>query len=93
MSEQGSVSDNAEMQQYELRVGEDYALAAYKLEGDTIRFTHTEVPEELEGQGIGSRLVKGALADVRRRGLKVVPLCAFVRHYIETHPETQDLLA
>nr|WP_295371061.1 GNAT family N-acetyltransferase [uncultured Sphingosinicella sp.] len=93
MAEAGSVSNNAEMQQYELRVGEDYALAAYKLEGDTIRFTHTEVPEELEGQGIGSRLVKGALADVRRRGLKVVPLCAFVRHYIETHPETQDLLA
>jgi predicted GNAT family acetyltransferase len=93
MTEQGSVSNNAEMQQYELRVGEDYALAAYKLEGDTIRFTHTEVPEELEGQGIGSRLVKGALADVRRRGLKVVPLCAFVRHYMDTHPETQDLLA
>ncbi len=93
MAEQGSVSNNAEMQQYELRVGEEYALAAYKLEGDTIRFTHTEVPEALEGQGIGSRLVKGALADVRRRGLKVVPLCAFVRHYIDTHPETQDLLA
>jgi hypothetical protein len=93
MTEQGSVSNNAEMEQYELRVGEDYARAAYKLEGDTIRFTHTEVPEELEGQGIGSRLVKGALADVRRRGLKVVPLCAFVRHYMETHPETQDLLA
>jgi hypothetical protein len=93
MAEAGSVSNNAEMQQYELRVGEDYALAAYELEGDTIRFTHTEVPEELEGQGIGSRLVKGALADVRRRHLKVVPLCAFVRHYIETHPDTQDLLA
>jgi uncharacterized protein len=93
MVEEGSVSDNAEMRQYELRVAEDVALAAYKLEGETIRFTHTEVPRELEGQGIGSRLVCGALADVRRRGLKVVPLCAFVRHYIDTHPETQDLLA
>ena len=93
MSEESSVSNNAEMQQYELRVGEDYALAAYKLDGDTIRFTHTEVPEEMEGQGIGSRLVDGALADARRQGLKVVPLCAFVRHYMDTHPETQDLLA
>jgi uncharacterized protein len=93
MVEESSVSDNAEMRQYELRVAEDVALAAYKLEGETIRFTHTEVPRELEGQGIGSRLVRGALADVRRRGLKVVPLCAFVRHYIDTHPDTQDLLA
>jgi hypothetical protein len=93
MSEESSVSNNAEMQQYELRVGEEYALAGYSLEGDTIRFTHTEVPEEMEGQGIASRLIRGALADVRRRGLKVVPLCAFVRHYMDTHPETQDLLA
>jgi predicted GNAT family acetyltransferase len=51
------------------------------------------VPEELEGQGIASRLVAGALADVRVNGWKVVPLYSFVRHYVETHPETQDLLA
>jgi uncharacterized protein len=93
MVEEGSVSNNAETQQYELRVGENLALAAYKLEGETIRFTHTEVPEELDGQGIGTRLVCGALADVRHRGLKVVPLCAFIRHYIDTHPDAQDLLA
>jgi predicted GNAT family acetyltransferase len=69
------------------------AITAYRREGDTLVFTHTEVPEELEGQGIGSRLIEGALADVRGRGLKVVPLCAFVRHYIDTHEDVQDLLA
>jgi uncharacterized protein len=93
MTDQGSVSNNEARHQYELRVGDALALAAYKLDGGVIRFTHTEVPEELEGQGIGKRLVAGALDDVRRRGLKVVPLCAFVRHYIDTHPDTQDLLA
>jgi uncharacterized protein len=93
MADEDEVTNNAAGQQYELRVGDHLALAAYKLEGDVIRFTHTEVPEALEGQGIGSRLVGGALADVRRHELKVVPLCAFVRHYIDKHPETQDLLA
>ncbi|HWH17202.1 MAG TPA: GNAT family N-acetyltransferase, partial [Allosphingosinicella sp.] len=66
---------------------------AYRREGGRILFTHTEVPGELEGRGIGSRLVAGALDDVRRRGLKAVPLCSFVAHYVETHPEVQDLAA
>ena len=88
------VTDNQAEQQYELRVGGgEPALAAYRIEGSTMSFTHTIVPEELEGQGIASELVAGALADVRSRGLKVVPLCSFVEHYIETHPEEQDLLA
>jgi hypothetical protein len=37
--------------------------------------------------------VRGALEDARQRGLKVVPLCSFVRGYIERHPEMQDLVA
>ena len=93
MADKSEVVNNADRQRYELRVGNALALAAYKLDGDVIRFTHTEVPEELKGQGIGKRLVAGALDDVRRRGLKVVPLCGFVRHYIDAHPETHDLLA
>jgi len=88
-----AILNNEAEQRYELWVGDALALAAYKLEGDVIRFTHTEVPKALEGQGIGSRLIGNALDDVRRRGLKVVPLCPFVRRYIERHPEAQDLLA
>ena len=93
MVDEGRVTDNAGEHQYQLQLGDHLALAAYRLDDDVMRFTHTEVPEELKGQGIGRRLVADALDDVRRRGLKVVPLCAFVRHYIDTHPETQDLLA
>ena len=88
-----NVIDNSAENQFELVVDGETALAAYRREGDRIVFTHTEVPVALEGQGIGSRLVAGALASVRARGLKVVPLCSFVRHSIETHAEAQDLLA
>ncbi len=45
------------------------------------------------GKGVGSKLVKGALEQVRRDGLKVVPDCPFVKAYIEKHPEQADLLA
>lgn len=89
MSDEMKVTNNEQESRYEL----GGAIAAYRREGDALAFTHTEVPVELEGQGIGSRLIRGALDDVRRRGLKVRPLCSFVAGYMERHPETQDLLA
>jgi hypothetical protein len=89
----GEVVNNEARAQYELSVDGHTALAAYNVHPGHLTFYHTEVPEALEGRGIGKRLIKGALDDARRQGLKVVPACAFVRHYIETHPEEQDLLA
>lgn len=87
------VRHNQERGWYELEVGGATAITAYRRDGDVLSFTHTEVPEEMEGQGVGSRLVTGALEDVRRRGLRINPLCSFVRHYVETHPEARDLIA
>jgi len=92
MAESEVVNNEAE-QRFELAVGGATAAASYRLENGRISFTHTVVPEELEGQGIGSRLVRGALDQARAEGLKVVPICAFVKHYIERHPDYQDLLA
>ncbi len=60
-------------------------------EGD-LYLTHTEVPENLEGKGFGTALVKAVLEDVRGRGLKIVPLCPFVATYIRRHPEWKELL-
>jgi uncharacterized protein len=86
------VRDNKAEQEFELMVGGGRAIAAYQREGDRIVFTHTEVPPALEGRGVGSRLVRGALDQVRDAGLKVVPQCSFVRAYIQRHPEYRDLL-
>lgn len=93
MTVAGEAINNEAEQRYELSAAGAAAIAAYRREGNRVVFTHTEVPEEFEGQGVGSRLVAGALDDVRRRGLKAVPLCSFVAHYVETHPEVQDLVA
>lgn len=87
------VTNNEASNRFELEANGAIALAAYSRNGDTLTFTHTEVPEELEGQGIGTSLIEGALGQVREQGLKIVPICSFVRHYVDTHPETQDLLA
>jgi uncharacterized protein len=85
------VTDNAAAQRYELAVGDDLAIAAYRIEGDVIAFTHTLVPTEAEGQGVGTRLIRGALADARTRGLRVDPRCSFVAAYLKRHPNEATL--
>jgi predicted GNAT family acetyltransferase len=86
------VKDNPEKNQFELIIDGHVALAAYRLKPGVITFTHTEVPKELGGRGIGSQLAKGALDQARARGLKVVPLCPFIKAYIEKNPAYQDLV-
>lgn len=78
---------------FEVRVGGALGgFAAYRTRPGRLVFTHTEIDPAFEGQGLGSQLVGGALADVRARGLKVTPLCPFVARYIEKHPEHADLV-
>jgi len=57
-----------------------------------ITLEHTEVPPELGGKGIGSRLVEGVLDQVRNDGMKVIPACDFVRGWIDKHPAYADLV-
>jgi predicted GNAT family acetyltransferase len=68
-------------------------VAEYRLDGGTIRFVHTQVEPAFEGRGLGSRLAKAALDEVRSRGLKAVPQCPFIAGYIARHPEYQALVA
>lgn len=87
-----SVHDNQEAGQFEAHIGDDVAVAEYTRVGDAIMFTHTEVPEKLEGRGIGSQLVYEALKSAKERGLSVIPMCSFVAGYIREHPEYLDLV-
>ncbi|RDE04839.1 GNAT family N-acetyltransferase [Sphingomonas aracearum] len=88
-----SVIDNRAEQQFTLEVSGETAVAAYQREGDVIVFTHTVVPPAIEGHGVGSKLIRGALDAARDQGLRVVPQCPFVAAYIQRHPEYADLLA
>ena len=89
---QNEVHDNKEARRYELQMPEGLAFAEYRPAGPAIMFTHTEVPEALEGQGVGSRLVKAALDDAKAQGKKVIPMCPFVAAYIGRHQEYLELV-
>lgn len=86
------VRDNPERHRFEVDLGDSTAVAVYTLKDGKITFTHTGVPENHEGKGIGTALVEAGLAAARDRGLKVVPACPFFASYMKRHPETYDLL-
>lgn len=84
--------DNEAKQQYEFHVVDELARIEYIEAQGKIFLTHTEVPESLEGKGIGSALVRQVLEDIQEKGLTLVPLCPFVAAYIRRHPEYNALV-
>jgi predicted GNAT family acetyltransferase len=87
------VRDDPQELRYEaIRDGRLVGIIRYRIEPGVVVLVHTEVDEAVEGTGVGSQLVRGALDDLRARGLRVVPLCPFVAAYLRRHPEYADLV-
>jgi uncharacterized protein len=84
--------NNEKENRFEIEVDGRVAATWYRRHGDKIIFTHTEVPPELEGHGVGGALARAALTYARKEGLRVVPLCPFVAAFIKRHTEFQDLV-
>ena len=88
-----TITDVEDRSRFEARVnGELAGYAAYVRTGEVVDHTHTVVSEDRRGEGIGGKLIRAALEDARRRGLKVRPTCWFVRTWVDRHPDYQDLL-
>jgi predicted GNAT family acetyltransferase len=86
------VVENPEKSRFELPVAGEVAVAYYRRDGDRITLTHTEVPQHLSGQGIGSRLAKGVFEALRADGRRAVAKCPFMAAYASRHPEFGRLL-
>lgn len=90
---QNTVRNNIALSRYELDVDGTIAFANYRLAPGTVIITHTETPYALRGRGIASKLVQGALEQIRAEGLKVIAGCGFVVDYLGKHPEFADVAA
>jgi uncharacterized protein len=87
-----AVGNNRAQYRFETTVGGKTAFLDYRLEHRTIVLLHTEVPEELGGHGLGAALADAAFEFARGEGLRVIPLCPYVREYVRRHPEYADII-
>lgn len=85
---------NEERKRFEFNVEGHIAFIEFLVSKDNVMFlTHTSVPKQLEGKGIGSKIVLQALNYVKNNNYTLAPLCPFVAKYLVKHPEWQQLLA
>ena len=88
-----TVQNNTAENRFEMLTDGKLSVIEYQSFDDkTLVLTHTEVAPELEGQGVGSRLVKETLDYVREHQLQIVPLCPFVSAYLKRHPAYRDII-
>lgn len=81
-----TVRDNKKASRFELEKNGHLAFLNYERRPDSVVLVHTEVPSELRGHHVGEALVTAALAAVRAEGLRVIPMCSFVKAYLSKHP-------
>jgi len=87
------VRENPALHRFELPLGGDAMAAAYyTIEDGHLVLTHTEVPEEFSGQGIGTKLARGTFDLLRQSGRKAVLKCPFMGHFFATHPDYADIV-
>jgi predicted GNAT family acetyltransferase len=83
-----TVRDNSDEHRFEIHVDDALAgFADYQLHEGRITFTHTEVDDAYEGQGLGTQLADAALDSARDAGQQVLPECSFIADHIRRHPD------
>ena len=83
------VVDNKAQSRFEIHLDGHVAFEKYELFDGGIAYVATKVPDELGGRGIAKFLVRYVLDDAHAKGLKVKPVCPYVRQFIDKHPEYQ----
>ena len=90
--ENNNVFERPDLSRFELTVDGGTAAVYYRVEDGRQGLTHTEVPQELSGRGIGSRLVTGVFDLVRASHRRVIIRCPFVGAWYARHMEYSDVV-
>lgn len=85
---------DARAQRYEVDLGDGHtAWVAYShLAQGVIALDYSEVPVALRGKGAGAALMENVLTVIDAENLRVVPVCGYIRHYIDRHKQWSHLL-
>ena len=87
-----SVTENPATHRFEMAIGDSVAAAYCRLKDGKVVVIHTEVPQQLSGHGIGSKLAEGVFRLIRETGRRAVVRCSFMTGWVSRHPEVNDLV-
>lgn len=92
-SEQPVVTHAPERHRFEIALGgQRVGVAAYVEDGDRRIFHHTQIDDAHGGRGLAGTLVREALTATRDDGLRIVPVCPYVRRWVGSHDGFADVL-
>lgn len=73
--------------------GKTLAEMTFSLAGTSqLIIDHTEVSDELRGQGAGRQLLQKIVDMARERSLKIIPLCPYAKSVFEKDESIRDVL-
>jgi len=78
---------NSALNRFELVLERGIAFVEFEKRGSTIFLLHTEVPEEMTGQGIASILVKKVFDHLIKEKSGVKYFCPYIKIWLKRHPD------
>jgi len=84
---ESAIIRNEKEHRFELWTGDLVSFVTYNIKDNMLILFHTEVPEELSGNGIATKLAAYVLNYGKEHHYKLKVYCPFILKYIERHPE------
>jgi N-acetyltransferase len=89
-----AVDRDDQRSRYRATIGaEPVGVIDFRMHDGVVVVTHTGTEPAWRHCGIAARVTAHALADIRRRGLRVRAVCSYTHRYLTEHPEHADLVA
>ena len=83
---------NTTEHKFEMVIEGQQAFIDYRQTGKKVYLVHTEVPPAIGEKGVGKALVEKTFTHLEKHQLQLVPLCGFVRYYLQKHPDWNKLV-
>jgi uncharacterized protein len=78
---------------YELDVdGQKAGILVYEASGNRRVFTHAYIYDGYRGRNLVTPLIASTFDDIRAHGATVSNFCPVIGHFLESHPDYQDVL-
>jgi hypothetical protein len=85
------VKHNPAENRFETWIDGQLSKLDYLEDGDTIVMMHVGVNPDHRGQGVAGKITEVALEYAKGKSLRVIPMCSYVRAYIDRHPDYVEL--